>query len=329
MSARVSERYTSGRALAAAGRIDEAVAAWRSAAADAARADGDGRISAWLLLQAATALRDANRMDDAHAAIREGLAFAERSRDRAAIAGLHEAEAQTYEMQRDFGRGRAIVSRSDRGPAGCGRRNRRRSKNAGRPRIRGDRSERLCRRRTDSAGGGRRFSRSSRQTVSCSRRVSPTSESSQRMRGDREAAEPLLRRAAALLERLVPDTPRLRQRAEQSWQTSRGERGDLAKAAELHERALAIHERLDPSGLDVATSLTNLGKVASDRGSLAEGRAVLSPRPVDLRAPSAWNRGRGDGAQQPGESPGRSRRSDLSRGVSPAFPRNQGTGLAE
>ena len=42
MSARMSELYTSGRALATAGKIDEAVAAWRSAAGDAARADGGG-----------------------------------------------------------------------------------------------------------------------------------------------------------------------------------------------------------------------------------------------------------------------------------------------
>ena len=56
-----------------------------------------------------------------------------------------------------------------------------------------------------------------------------------------------MRRAAALLERLVPDTrdfaSSLNNLGNLSWR-----RGELAKAAELHGRALGILEQLDPSG---------------------------------------------------------------------------------
>ena len=95
------------------------------------------------------------RWTDAHAAIREALAFAERSRDRAAIAGLHEAQGQTYEMQRDLRQSRTILSRCDRGPAGCGRRHLGAAKTLVDLAFVAMGQQRLCRCRKDSARGVR------------------------------------------------------------------------------------------------------------------------------------------------------------------------------
>lgn len=272
MAPDLSEIVARARALAAAGDLDQAVSLWRDAASEAARRDNDGSLPAWLLLQAATALRDANRLDDAHAAIREGVAFAERSRNRAAIAALHDAQAQTYERQKDFGRAEtsyraAMAVRQQMGTGSLG---------AAKSLV--DIAF-LAIDQNDFATAERTV----REALEIQQTLAPGSLVVARtlanlarlvnMGGDGETAALLVRRAIGLLERVVPDTADLAN-ALNNLGTLLRERGDLQEAAAVLARALAIQERLDPSGLDVAISLQNLGLVADNRGHLAEAERL-------------------------------------------------------
>ena len=115
------EAYSRGRDLAAKGRVEEAVDAWRAAASAA----GDDAASAWLLVQAGIALGDAKKMDDAHSVTKEALNAAERAANRAAIAGVQEAQARLYERQNDVAKAeesyRAVIAtRQGTGAPGLG-----------------------------------------------------------------------------------------------------------------------------------------------------------------------------------------------------------------
>ena len=103
--------------LAAKGRVEEAVDAWRAAA----NAAGDDAASAWLLMQAGhRPPRPRKKFDDAHGVINEALTAAERTAERAAIAGVQETQARIYERQNDVAKAeeryRAVVA-TRQGPA--------------------------------------------------------------------------------------------------------------------------------------------------------------------------------------------------------------------
>jgi CHAT domain-containing protein/Tfp pilus assembly protein PilF len=268
MSRDAVEKYETGVASMADDRVDDAIAAWRIAADQAKRDE----ISAWLKLQEATALRDAGRLDAAHAAIREGLELAEKSGDRGAIAGLHEAQGQLYERQRDrAGAERsyraAIAARQGSGPAVLGT-------------ARGliDLAF-VCMDQGDFAAAEAHV----REAVEIQRKLAPDSfvlarslatlGSIVQARGDLDAAETLMQNAANLLERLVPTTADFAA-ATNNLGTIARDRGNLAEATKVFERALGIYERIDPSGPQTAGTLSNLGAVIANRGRVADAERL-------------------------------------------------------
>jgi Tfp pilus assembly protein PilF len=95
--------HSRARVASAEGQVEEAVALWRSAA-EAASPEGQQAVAVWLMLQAAGALKDANRMDAGHQLLEPVFAWADRGSDAATLIALHEAQGQICERQNDFGR---------------------------------------------------------------------------------------------------------------------------------------------------------------------------------------------------------------------------------
>ena len=264
MTERSLEAYSRGRHLASKGGVEEAVDAWRAAASAA----GDDVASAWLLVQAGLALGDAKKMDDAHSVTREALTAAERATNRAAIAGVQEAQARLYERQNDVAKAderyRAVIAtRQDTAPPGLG----------------------YAKALVDQAS--MQFDRENlaaaesllRDAVEIQRRLAPGSVvlgrslsalgNVLRARDNFKAAEPLLREGADTLERLVPDTAdfavSLNHLANLLWR-----QGAVEQAAALYGRALGILERTEPSSPATAASLMGIAITAHRRARLAE-----------------------------------------------------------
>ena len=269
MSPLATDKYSSGRASSAAGKIDDAVAAWRELQGIVQ----NDLTSAWIKFEEAAVLRDASRIDAAHGALREGLAIANRAGARAAIAGLQEAQGQLYERQRDAdGAERsyraAIATRQGDGPAGVGT------------------AKGLIDLAFVSIGQGNfaAAEKPVKQAVDIHRRLAPDSYvlakslatlgSLVEARGDLDAAAPLMRSAADILERLVPGTADhaavLNNLGTIAWR-----RGELVEATKLYERSLGIEQGFDASSPAVATTLTNLGAVIADRGRLSEAERLF------------------------------------------------------
>ena len=269
MNARATALYTRGAERAEAGDRDRALADWRAAAL----ASGDDIAAAWLRLHASNELRDGDRMTAAHAALSEALVLARRAGNRAAIAGLQEAQGQLYERQRDAVRAerayRATMT-TRRGAGGPGLATAKGFVDLAFVAL--DRGDMIV------------AEQRMRQAAAIQEKLGPGSIALARSlsnlgnfaesRGDLDAAEPLFTTAVELLERQVPDTrdvsAALSNLGKLVWR-----RGNMLKAAALHERSLAISERLDPSGLDVAGSFLHLGSIAADRGRFAEAEQLF------------------------------------------------------
>ncbi|MEO7791858.1 MAG: CHAT domain-containing protein [Vicinamibacterales bacterium] len=256
--------YARGRGLAAEGRLDEAVEAWRAAAT----ASGDEAASAWLLLQAGIVLSDGKRLVDAERVTSEALTAAARTANRAVIAGVQAAQARLYERQNDVAKAaeryRAVVAtRQGAGAAGLG----------------------VASALVDQAS--MQFDRENlavaesllREVVEIQRRLAPgrpaLAESLSalgnvlRARNDFAAAAPLLRESADTLERLAPDTMALAV-ALNNLANLRWRQGATEEAAALYRRALGILEQSEPSSTATASSLMGLAVTAHRRGRLAE-----------------------------------------------------------
>jgi CHAT domain-containing protein/Tfp pilus assembly protein PilF len=260
----IGASYERGRTLAAERKVDEAVASWRAAAAGT----DDGVVSAWLLLRASAALRDAGKMTEAQAVLAEGLTAARRTGDGAAIAGLYDAQGQLLQQQRNYTGAEpayreALATRQGTGAANLGT-----AKGLSDLAFvaQGQRDPPLAASRIQEA-------------VELLRRLAPDSFAFARAsfnagffahsRGDLDAAMPWYRAAVELFERLIPDTRDLAVALGNVGSLAQ-RRGELATAATQLERALAILERLDPASIEVARSLGNLGNLAIDRGRFAD-----------------------------------------------------------
>lgn len=265
MSAVTAKAHAEARALAAAGRIDRALAAWRAAAQDAVRIENDQTIPAWLLAQASATLQDPSA---AHAALGEALSFAERARHQAAIGALHDLRGQLFERQKDAAGAERAYRAAMTARQGGG------APNFGTAKGLVDLAF-VAIGRGDFPSAEQRF----REAIDLQRQLAPVSFVLAKtlanlaklvsMRGDLDEAGSRLRDAAALLERLAPDTAEfalaLNNLGAHLWQ-----RGDLSGAAATYERALRIQERSDPSSRDVAVSLANIAQVLARQGKLAQ-----------------------------------------------------------
>jgi CHAT domain-containing protein/Tfp pilus assembly protein PilF len=257
------ERVTAAREAATGGRVDAAVSDFKAAAARA----GDTAVAAWLLIQASAALADARRPAEAHAVIREAAVVAGGTGDRAAIAGVLEAQAQLYERSNDATNAeiayRAVIATRQGGETA----------NLGTAKGLVDLGF-VAIGRGDLAAAEPRI----REAAELQRRLAPGSVVLARSlsnlgrlveRGDPDAAAPLYREAMELLERLLPNSDD-HGNAVNNLGTMYWRRGDLRAASDLLTRAHRIHEQLAPDSQSVAMTLHNLGHIASDRGRLAE-----------------------------------------------------------
>ena len=92
--------------------------------------------------------------------------------------------------------------------------------------------------------------------------------------GLHDAAEPSLRKALAIQERLAPDSLDVAKTIRALAVVAR-ERGDLDAAKRLARRALTIEQQHAPGSLDVAGSLHTLGLIAREKGAVEEAEDLL------------------------------------------------------
>jgi CHAT domain-containing protein/Tfp pilus assembly protein PilF len=270
LGASSAELHTNARAAYAAGDVDGAVLAWRRAA-DAERTEGSLTAAVWLLLEAGGALRGARKADEAHGAAREALALAERTKDAPVIAAVMEAQALAYETQSDLEQVEAAFRRVL---------DLRRSR-GGTPLLEAGALNDIARSvfmRGDSRQGEQLLGEAidiqqaeAPQSLALARSKMRLGSVKSRMNLD--AAEPLIREAAALFEQLVPETEDFAGALNNLGEVATG-RGDFPSAERLHQRALAIRRGIDPSGRTTAASLHNLGLVSFYQGRFAEAERL-------------------------------------------------------
>ncbi len=269
LTPRSLEAYSRGRDLAAKGRVDEAVDAWRAAVGTA----DDDAASAWLLMQAGIALGDARKFDDAHRVTRDALTAAERAANRAAIAGVHQAQARIYERQNDLGKAEAVYGAIVDTRRGTG------TPGLGYAKALGDLAS-LRVNRENLAGAEPLLL----EAVEIQRRLAPESialarslsslGNVMRARNNAKGAAPMLREGADMLERIAPDTVDFAVSLNNIG-TSLWPRGPLDQAVTQYRRALGILERVEPSGPAIAASLMGLASVSLLQGRLTEAESYF------------------------------------------------------
>lgn len=93
------------------------------------------------------------------------------------------------------------------------------------------------------------------------------------MRQQPANAEPVLRKAHAMVERLAPDSALLAF-VLQGIGHALIDSGAIANAMPYHQQALAIYERVAPDSLEVATNLHAVARIAQERGDLDTAETV-------------------------------------------------------
>lgn len=94
------------------------------------------------------------------------------------------------------------------------------------------------------------------------------------MRGDSDKAEPYLLRALQIREKLQPNSGAVAA-ALIDLSNAADDHGDWAKAEEYLRRALVIQNQLPPHSSGMGASLNNLGLILQERGQLAEAEQYL------------------------------------------------------
>ncbi|HBL31392.1 MAG TPA: hypothetical protein DD490_31585 [Acidobacteria bacterium] len=258
--------YDQGASQIAAGDLVAAGRSWR-AAADTARAAGDGRLAAWFLDRWAEALAAARAWDEADAAHGEALEALKSEAQALAAAQLLRRWGDTYMRRADW------ESAAARSAEALTFHQRQGSPSLGAARTL-DQLGIVFAEKGDLASAESRF----RESLAIREELAPgTTEMMAsfnnlgilaRRRGDLSAAEEYLTRGEELQRRLAPGNRDHAMLFQNLGNVAR-DRGDLDRAEGFFRQALTLFEKNSPGGQGVADSLALLGRISLFRGDLA------------------------------------------------------------
>jgi CHAT domain-containing protein/Tfp pilus assembly protein PilF len=312
--------WKKGKSLLVAKDVDNAMAAWREAAA-AAKQQNDSPLVCWLSVRIGDALRDARQWSDAQVAYDAALREATATGDLRAQAVVWGSVARTLESSNNLAKAfdayqEALRSREKMSPDGLAvavELNTLGSFSGNRGDV--NRSEEFNTRaltiRQKLAPGSLAVAQSlnnlgvaaqsrgdltaaddfDRKALAIAAKLAPGSRDEglalanlgvvTRDRGDLAGAEDYYRSALAIFEKVEPDSLLVALTLNNLGVVAMN-RLDLDASESLHKRALAIREKVAPGSLAVAMSLNNLGTVAQTRGDLAAARDFFM-RTLEIR----------------------------------------------
>lgn len=305
LSAQSLAAYEEGKDLLEKKDLTNAVAAWRTLAAEADR-KAERETAAWLNARIAQAFSEARKWEEAQKAYDEALGQAREAGNLMAVAQLWDAKGTAYKRQNELTKSAESYRESLTVREGM---------RPGNPASitnvlddlgilafqRGDTDEARARFRRSLAirrklaPGSVAVARSLnhlgatenqdwnlaaaekllRESLAITDKISSTESGGAlnnlgmvaRRRGDFAASEDFYRRTIAIQKKTDPESLRMAT-VLNNLGVQLNEAGDEAAAERTHREALAIREKLAPGSLDVAASLANLGVVASGRGDL-------------------------------------------------------------
>ena len=274
--------YRRGQELASAGRLTEAAAKWRLAAAIGT--DQCSWLGTWLLSHAAEALADARKWKEADEFYQESIR-APQTEDSTIKARLLQGWAATFRIRRDWQNAQKYLSQA------MTIRQREVPDSFLTTSILRDLSIIV------SWGGyDTKATEYLRQALTTDEKLAPDSlivahdlnslASWAWFSGDLDGAEKYYRQALTIKEKLVPDSLDLALTLGGLGDVA-SQRGDQARTTEYYHRALTIGESLDPGGPGVGLSFLNLGNVAEERGEAAEAEKYFQRALATTTKPSA------------------------------------------